>query len=156
MKRLLLVIVLGLSLGANAAVVISWLAPGLEKGAEQALYGEKCPTLELDLSKEEREVVLPVRERFLAERQEKREYLMGLRARLARLVVSDPVDREAIAALLAEMSAAQADLQRKAIERVLSIRAALGPENRTRYDSMIVPHIEAGDAVRCGCEDTRR
>jgi len=45
--------------------------------------------------------------------------------------------------------------QRKMIERILSIRAALGPENRARYDEWIVPHIQAGEAMRCDCECPR-
>lgn len=154
MRRLLLVVVLGLSLGLNAVAIARWLASGDGTEAPRAAWEQGCPIPRLNLTDEERAAIAPIRERFHAERLAQRSRLLQLRTRLASLVVSDSPDQAAIAALLDEMSAAQADLQRKVVERVLAIRGVLGPEQRARYDEMIVPHIQAGAAMRCDCEGT--
>lgn len=149
MKRLLWVGIFGLSLAFNAVVAVIWLAPEAILAHRE---DPRCPVLRLDLSEAERAAVEPIRERFQQVRREHHHQFTGLRARLAALAVSDPVDREAIGRLLDEMSAIQVRLQREAVERVLAIRQALGPENRAKYDEMIVPHIQAGNAMRCDCE----
>lgn len=152
MRQLILYGLLGLSLAVNAAVAGAWVVAGLAAGDNNGTPSPGCPIPQMELTPSERAAVEPIRERFREERLAHRSRFLQMRARLAPLVISDEPDREALDTLLREMSEAQAALQRTVVERVLAVRAALGPAHRARYDEMIVPHIQAGDAMRCDCD----
>lgn len=97
-----------------------------------------------DLSSEQRDKVQEIRRTFLPRVHAIREDLRRERAELARLLFTEPVDRNAIHGVAEQILAHQSELEREVIEHILEERDLLTPAQKERFHEIIVEQFSSG------------
>jgi Spy/CpxP family protein refolding chaperone len=141
MRRLVFRALLGLSLSANVAVAVMALRRG---PAPDGVPAEPPLFARVSLEAEQRERIMKLREKLLADRRGAAERLAALRAGLAEALARDPADGPAVERALAAIEAEQAGFQRSVVAHVLAVREVLRPEQRPAFQALVARHMRAG------------
>lgn len=147
MNRFTLNLLLAASLAVNAGVVAALLVGAAEPRGDAG--DPNCLLERLDLTDAERAAASAARGDFPAWRADHVARVAALRHDLADAVAAPEGDRDRVHPLLARIAAAQEGFQRRVIDRVLDVRAALGPARRAQYDALLLPRIRSGGILRC-------
>jgi hypothetical protein len=97
-----------------------------------------------DLSMEQRERVQEIRRTFLPTVNGIRENLRRERAELARLLFSEPKERERIHEVGKQILDHQAELEREVIEHILEEQELLTPPQKRRFYEIIMDQFSSG------------
>jgi Spy/CpxP family protein refolding chaperone len=97
-----------------------------------------------DLSKEQRDRVQEIRRTFLPRVHGIRENLRRERAELARLLFSEPTDRNEIDQVAEQILNHQSDLEREVIEHILEEQELLTPSQKKKFYEIIVEQFSSG------------
>jgi hypothetical protein len=106
-----------------------------------------------DLTEEQRALVQEIRHTFLPRVAQIREDLRRERAELAKMLFSDPPDRNRIHAIARQILLHQSDLENEVIEHILEEKEMLSPLQRQRFYEIIVEQFSSGGL---GVHDVRR
>ncbi len=155
MRRWWLWIVLLLSLGVNVGILTTLAIDHLRRddsppAATAGLSGRPGPRFQnladrLGLEGERRERFLEIQRRAFESMREERQRLIGARLELRRELVSGSSDRPRIDARLAEVTAAQAALERALIDSLLETREVLDPEQQRMYLRFVEERLRSSD-----------
>jgi Spy/CpxP family protein refolding chaperone len=97
-----------------------------------------------DLSREQRERVQEVRRTFLPKVHEIRQNLRRERAELAKLLFSEPTDRNGIYDVAKQVLEHQAELEREVIEHILEEKDLLTPSQKKKFHEIIAKQFSTG------------
>jgi len=97
-----------------------------------------------DLSREQRERVQEIRRTFLPKVQGIRQNLRRERTELAKLLFSEPADRNRISEVAEQILDHQAELEREVIEHILEEQELLTPSQKGRFYEIIVEQFSSG------------
>ncbi len=163
MKRWWLVIALLLSLGANVGILASLAFQARSAGGPAdaatppapdvpAPRGERLPTRmvhrmadELGLEGEKRAAFVEIQRTFFEQTISARSRMARLQDEIRREITSEDPDREALDALLGELSAAHTDLERAFVNNLLDSREVLDAEQEMRFRHFLrrMRHVRA-------------
>ncbi len=97
-----------------------------------------------DLTAEQKAAVQEIRVTFLPKVARIRESLRRERAELARLLFTDPPDRDRIYAVARQILLHQSDLESEVIEHILEERELLSASQQRRFYEIIVEQFSSG------------
>ncbi len=97
-----------------------------------------------DLSEEQRETVQEIRQTFLPKIQGVRQNLRRERAELAKLLFSEPTDRNEIYKVAKQVLEHQSELEREVIEHILEEKELLTPSQKKKFYEIIVTQFSSG------------
>jgi len=140
MRRFSLWAVLAVSLSANVVVA----AMALRRAGMPAMPKDPPLFAKVALDQDQKARIGALRERILADRAEQAKQLAGLRGALARQLVQDPQDSQALDAALAGIETAQWAFQRRVVAHVLAVRAILRPEQRLAFGELVTAQMRGG------------
>jgi Spy/CpxP family protein refolding chaperone len=156
-KRWWLWIVLLLSLGVNVGILTTLAVDHLRRddaplpasAGGPLRPGPRFQNLadRLGLEGERRERFLAIQQRAFERMRAERQRLMGARLALRRELVSGSSDRARIDTLLAEVTAAQAALERALIDSLLETREVLDPEQQRMYLRFVEERLRPGEGA---------
>jgi hypothetical protein len=93
-----------------------------------------------DLSREQRVVVQEIRQTFLPKVHGIRENLRRERVELAKLLFSEPTDRNGICEVAKQVLEHQSELEREVIEHILEEKELLTPSQKKKFYEIIAMH----------------
>jgi hypothetical protein len=97
-----------------------------------------------DLSREQRDMVREIRHTFLPRVHGIRQNLRRERAELAKLLFSEPTDRNGIHEVAKQVLEHQSELEREVIEHILEEKELLTPSQKKRFYEIIVTQFSSG------------
>jgi Spy/CpxP family protein refolding chaperone len=97
-----------------------------------------------DLSQEQRERVQEIRQTFLPKVEGIRQNLRCERAELAKLLFSEPTDRNGIEEIAKQVLEHQSELEREVIEHILEEKELLTPSQKKKFYEIIVMQFSSG------------
>jgi len=140
MRRFYLWAVLAVSLSANVVVA----AMALRRAGMPAMPKDPPLFSKVALDQDQKARIGALRARILADRAEQARHLAGLRGALARQLVQDPQDSQALDAALVRIETAQGAFQRRVVAHVLAVRAILRPEQRPAFGELVTAQMRGG------------
>jgi Spy/CpxP family protein refolding chaperone len=96
------------------------------------------------LSEEQRETVQEIRRTFLPKVDGIRQNLRRERAELARLLFSEPTDRNGIYEVARQVLEHQSELEREVIEHILEEKELLTPSQKKKFYEIIIEQFSSG------------
>jgi len=97
-----------------------------------------------DLSEEQRETVQEIRQTFLPKVHGIRENLRRERAELAKLLFSEPTDRNGIDEVAKQVLEHQSELEREVIKHILEEKELLTPSQKKKFYEIIMMQFSSG------------
>ena len=97
-----------------------------------------------DLSREQREMLQEIRQTFLPKVHGIRQNLRRERAELAKLLFSEPTDRNGIDGVAKQVLMHQSELEHEVIEHILEEKELLTPSQKKQFYEIIVMQFSSG------------
>jgi Spy/CpxP family protein refolding chaperone len=149
MMKKWLIIVLLFSVAVNVAALVTigiqWSRHlGRHHPLSRPPFSEKHREMlhrRLDLSEDQIQKVTEAQEQMVKEMETMRMTLRSKRRELAHLLKEPEPNRAEIDSLLVEISAVQADLERRVVDVLLNLRGLLTPEQREKFLALIDRHL---------------
>jgi Spy/CpxP family protein refolding chaperone len=145
MRRLAFWAVLAASLSANLAVAAVAVRQRSSAPSNEPLLFSK-----VTLDAAQRSRISALRAELMARRDEHAHRIAALRSQLATTILHEPVDQAHVESILREIASSQAEMQRAAVDHVLSVQTVLQPDQRPAFAEMVASHMRSAGPMQCG------
>ena len=145
MRRIVVWGLLVASLSANVAVAAAALWRRSSAPSSEPLIFSKVV-----LDPGQRSRISALRAELIATRDEHAHRVSDLRAELATAILHPPNDQARVDAILREIAASQASMQRAAVDHILTVQSVLRADQRSAFAEMVASHMRSAGPMQCG------
>jgi hypothetical protein len=145
MKRLALWAILAASLSANLAVAaVAVRQRSMAPSNEPLLFSKVA------LEPAQRSRISALRAELMASRDEHARRIADLRTQLATTILHEQANPAHVESILREIASSQTEMQRAAVDHVLTVQAVLRPDQRPAFAEMVANHMRSSGPMQCG------